>query len=169
MNIKLKTEKDFLESIQTKIDEAKSYDVSHGAKVPHKLLQNFFLNIAPRLQTLADVEHALLKLYNQNGIETTPIGIKNVVSQYRKKITFAKKSQDKVPDKLRSIKEDVEIYTIEDMLNESKISQEQQRYKDKLVRELKKHFAEFVKLYGKDAKKVIHATAMKMAIEKGLD
>lgn len=85
------------------INEVKSYDRAHGAKLPHKIISQFFTDVAPKFDSLSAVETALHALYKKNNIETTVQGIKQVVSNYKKRVDLTKQSGAKTAPTNESI------------------------------------------------------------------
>lgn len=136
------------------INEVKTYDVSHGAKLGKKILNNFFTNIAPKMNSLADVEHALLKLYRQNNVETTTQGIRQVISNYKKRVDLSKQTANKKNESFISI---------EDCLQENALTGLELKKREEIVKSMKKDLKAFKKRYGDDAKAMIYATATKLA------
>lgn len=96
--------------------EAKQYDVAHGAKLSHKILTDFFKNSAPKYNSLAAVEAALHALYKQNNIETTTQGVKQVISNAKKKFKIVESEE----------------------LEEATLTAKEKVKKDKVVLQLKK-------------------------------
>lgn len=126
------------------LDEAKKWDKPHGAKLPHAELDAFFKNVAPKYDTLDQVETALAVLYKKNNIETTTQGIKQVVSNYKKRVNMVQKE---------SVEQE-----------ESKeLTASQKRKREAIVKAMKKNIAKFKKKYGSEAKSVLYATATSLA------
>lgn len=138
------------------INEVKTHDKAHGRKLPHSVLDDFFRNKAPQMDTLADVEMALHALYTKNGVEFTRQGVKQVISNYKKRIDLSKQQKNK--EKQVSPTESVQINEIKTTL-----SAKETRKKEKIVRALKKKFKEMKQRYGDDAEAVLYATAAKLA------
>lgn len=134
---------------QSVMNEAKSYDRAHGEKLPHALIDQFFKDQAPKYDSLAAVEMALHTLYKKNNIETTTQGVKQVISNYKKKVALAqtKKVQE----------------SFEEILNEVSLTGAETKKKEEIVKAMKKHYKEFKRKYKDDAKAVMYATATKMA------
>jgi hypothetical protein len=105
---------------QEAMNEVKTTDHAHGAKLPHKILQDFFQNQAPKFNTLAAVEHALAGLYKKNNIEFVPQGIKQVVSNYKKRVKLA-----------------------EEEIIEVSMTSDEKKLKDKIVLQMKKNSKEY--------------------------
>jgi hypothetical protein len=100
------------------IAEAKEYDKPHGTKLSHKILDRFFTQTAPKLNSLAAVESALKALYKENGVPVEVSGIKQVISSYKKRLQ-------------------------EGELTEVALSSAEKKSKDKLVIALKKSAKEY--------------------------
>ena len=62
-------------------------DPPHGEKLGHAILSKFFKDVAPKLNSLQDVESALNKLYKDNNIEFTDKVISQVIKSYKDKPT----------------------------------------------------------------------------------
>lgn len=71
----------------------------------------------------------------------------------------------KIKDEKAKIKEMIGLIS-EEELEEAKMTKGEKKEKEKIVKGMKKNKAEFKKDYGKDAEKVMYATATKMAQKK---
>jgi hypothetical protein len=118
-----------VESIREEaVNEVKSYDRAHGAKLPHKIISQFFTDVAPKFDSLSAVEAALHALYKKNNIETTAQGIKQVISNYKKRVDLSKQSSTKTKP------------TTESIYNESAISGLTAQQRDAIIRSMKLNF-----------------------------
>ena len=126
------------------VNEVKTYDKPHGAKLSHAQLNQFFTSEAPKYDSLEQVETALKNLYKRSGIETTGQGLKQVISNYKKRVDLSKQSQKRV-------------------VKESTLSAEELKKREAIVKSMKKNFKAFKRKYGDDAKSVIYATATTIA------
>lgn len=124
--------------------EAKTWDKPHGEKLPHVELDAFFKNVAPKYDTLDQVEAALANLYKKNNIETTSQGIKQVVSNYKKRVNMVQKE---------SVEQD----------ESRELTAKEKRKREAIVKSMKKNFSKFKKKYGDNAKSVMYATATSIA------
>jgi hypothetical protein len=138
------------------INEVKSYDRAHGEKLPHKLINQFFNDQAPKFDTLAGVEQALNSLYKRNNIETTTQGVKQVISNYKKKVelTTNKKDPSAVSEAFNSI------------FNETSLNGKETKKRNELVKELKKHFKIYSKKMPDGSEAMLYTTATAFAKEK---
>lgn len=134
------------ESVKELITEVKSYDRAHGAKLSNSIIKKFFQDQAPKYDSLAAVEQALHSLYKRNGIETTSQGVKQVISNYKKRVDLSKQERNKPTE-----------------IKEESLNALQNQKKEKIVKSMKKDFKKFKSKYGDDAKAVIYATATKLA------
>lgn len=128
------------------LDEAKKYDKPHGAKLSHAQLNQFFNVEAPKYASLEQVEDALQTLYKKNNIEFTGQGLKQVISNYKKRVNLTKQAQNK-------------------QVKESVLTASQNKKKEEVVKAMKKDFKAFKRKYGSDAKAVMYATAATIAKE----
>lgn len=128
------------------LGEAKKYDKPHGAKLSHAQLNQFFNVEAPKYASLEQVEDALQTLYKKNNIEFTGQGLKQVISNYKKRVNLTKQAQNK-------------------QVKESVLTASQNKKKEEVVKAMKKDFKAFKRKYGSDAKAVMYATAATIAKE----
>ena len=126
------------------LDEAKKYDKPHGAKLPHAQLNQFFNVEAPKYASLEQVEDALQTLYKKNNIEFTGQGLKQVISNYKKRVDLTKQSRSKP-------------------VKESVLTASQNKKKEEVVKAMKKDFKAFKRKYGSDAKAVMYAVSTNIA------
>lgn len=126
------------------VNEVKTYDKPHGAKLSHSQLNQFFNVEAPKYDSLEQVEGALRTLYMKNNIEFTSQGLKQVISNYKKRVNLTKQAQNKA-------------------VTESTLSAEELKKREQIVKSMKKNFKAFKRKYGDDAKSVMYATATSMA------
>lgn len=130
-----------IEEIRHDLYEVKSYDKAHGRKLSKHILQKFFTVDAPKYKTLGDVKNALAKIYQQNGVEANNKVISSIVSSYAKRI---------------SVQESL-------ILDEEKLSQQQMKKREEIIRAMKKDATKFKKKYGDDYMSILFATATKLA------
>lgn len=140
----------YSESERYALAEAKKYDKPHGAKLSHAQLNQFFNVEAPKYASLEQVEDALQSLYKKNNIEFTGQGLKQVISNYKKRVNLTKQAQNK------TVKES-------ETIDEKQLSAEEMKKREEIVKSMKKNFKAFKRKYGSDAKSVIYATATSMA------
>lgn len=139
------------DSIDELMVEVKSYDRPHGEKLSHQIINHFFTDIAPKFDTLAGVEQALHALYKKNNIQTTVQGVKQVISNYAKRLELQKQKRKPTNEAL------------EELISEKNLSAYEKVKREKYVKSLKRKYKEFKAKYGEDAESVIYATATKLA------
>lgn len=98
------------------INETKKYDIKHGPKLSHSILNAFFKDEAPKLNSLQAVESALGELYKRNNVEANSKVISQIITSYKKKVKLT-----------------------EEELNEIVLTSKEKQDKDKLVINLKKN------------------------------
>lgn len=140
-----------VEEIRQELYEVKSYDKAHGHKLSKHVLQNFFTTQASKYQTLDGVKAALSAVYKQNNVDADSKVISSIISRYAKKVELANRRDPK-----DNVSESFD-------LNEVKLSQQQQRKKEEIIKAMKKDIIKFRNRYGTDAEKVLYATATQLA------
>jgi hypothetical protein len=93
--------------------------------------------------------------------------VKAASADLKKKLLFSIMATEmKIKAEKDKIKEMIGLVSETEELGEAKMTKGEKKEKEKIVKGMKKNKAEFKKDYGKDAEKVMYATATKMAQKK---
>lgn len=93
--------------------------------------------------------------------------VKEAGADLKKKLDDEIKSiEEKIKAEKAKIKEMIGLASEPTVVDEAKMTKGEKKEKEKIVKGMKKNKAEFKKDYGKDAEKVMYATATKMAQKK---